>query len=170
MTAAINAPADTRPPEFDARVMSYYPHLGRFAYKLTNNKAEQEELLQETIAYILSHWTPFRPDGGFYNWITLVMRHVAQNGRRKAKVRSRYMPMVQDDRAMGAVSVPPTQIDFVSLRETLREIAPGRTGDILVRRAMGETLDVIGKDLGIGKERVRQIESKERDRLRARAA
>ncbi|MBB2819029.1 UNVERIFIED_ORG: RNA polymerase sigma factor (sigma-70 family) [Rhizobium esperanzae] len=159
-----------RPAEFDARLMNYFPHLKRLAGKLTNNKTEQEDLFQESLAYILSHWTSFRPDGGFYNWITLTMRHVAQNGRRKAQVRSRHMPTVSDERAMAAVMTPPNQADAVELNETLADLNPGRSGEIVMLRAMGETLEFIGTKYGIGKERVRQIEAQERDRLRARAA
>ncbi|MBY3543636.1 sigma-70 family RNA polymerase sigma factor [Rhizobium laguerreae] len=167
MAHAINAPADTRPAEFDARLMNYFPHLRRLAGRLSNNKTEQEDLFQDSIAYVLSHWTSFRPDGGFYNWITLCMRHVAQNGRRKSQLRSRHMPTVSDERAMAAVMTPPNQTDAVALNETLAALDPGRSGDVVMMRAMGETLDVIGTKYGIGKERVRQIEEKERNRLRA---
>lgn len=166
MAHATTAPADTRPVEFDARLMNYYPHLMRLSGRLSNNKTEQEDLFQDSIAYILAHWTSFRPDGGFYNWITLCMRHVAQNGRRKSKVRSRHMPTVSDERAMAAVMVSPNQTDSVSLNETLAALDPGRSGEIVMMRAMGETLETIGAKYGIGKERVRQIEEKERKRLK----
>lgn len=159
----------TRPPEFDARLMAYYSHLKRKAYKLTNNKSEQEELLQETVAYILSHWTSFRPDGGFYNWIILCMRHVAQNKRRRDEVRSRYAPTTNDERAMLSHPVEPSQLACVELSSTLADM-DSRHGGALLRRAMGYTLDEIGDSLGVGRERARQITEKERSRLVRAAA
>jgi RNA polymerase sigma factor (sigma-70 family) len=157
-----------RPPEFDARLMSYYPHLRRLAYKLTNSRTEQEDLMQDTIAYVLSHWTSFRPDGGFYNWITLCMRHVAQNCRRKAQLRSSYMPTVSDERAMLNCAVQPEQEKCAELSSTLADMS-GRGGRALLRRAMGDTLEQIGARIGVGRERARQITEKERLRLRAAA-
>ncbi|WP_065091472.1 sigma-70 family RNA polymerase sigma factor [Rhizobium leucaenae] len=157
-----------RPPEFDARLMAYYSHLKRRAYKLTNNKSEQEELPQDTIAYILGHWESFRPDGGFYNWIILCMRHVAQNKRRREEVRSRYAPTTNDERAMLSHPVPADQEDYADLSRTLADMN-SRNGGALLRRAMGDTLDEIGARLGVGRERARQITEKERARLRAAA-
>jgi RNA polymerase sigma factor (sigma-70 family) len=159
---------DNRPTTFDARLMSYYPHLKRLAFKLTNNKTEQEDILNESIVYILSHWTSFRPTGGFYNWITLCMRHVAQNGRRKQQVRSRHMSIVSDERALLNCAVQPSQLESMELSSILADMG-GRGGGALLHRAMGHTLDEVGAQLGVGRERARQITERERLRLRAAA-
>ncbi|KEA07509.1 sigma-70 family RNA polymerase sigma factor [Rhizobium rhizogenes] len=156
---------DNRPADFDARLMSYYPHLKRLAFKLTNNKSEQDDLFQDTVVYILSHWTSFRPEGGFYNWITLCMRHVAQNGRRKQELRSRCMPMSHDENALLRCSVQPSQLESMELSSILADMG-GRGGGALLHRAMGHTLDEVGAQLGVGRERARQITERERLRLR----
>lgn len=164
-----NEPTSTRPSEFDARLMSYYSHLNRKAFKLTKNKSDQEELLHDTITYILSHWTSFRPDGGFYNWIILCMRHIAQNKRRRDEWRSRAAAVQNDERAMLNYEVPPSQEKCLELSSTLADMG-GRNGGALLRRAMGYTLDEIGASMGVGRERARQITEKERARLTQRAA
>ncbi|WP_164903082.1 sigma-70 family RNA polymerase sigma factor [Rhizobium leguminosarum] len=157
-----------RPPEFDARLMSYYPHLRRLAGKLTNNKAEHEDLVQDSIEHILANWQKFRPDGGFYNWITFLMRNVAQEKRRKERRRSKHAFMVSDERAMASVSMAPNQIDSLELRQTLAAIPEGRDGEIVMRRAMGDTLGEIGADYGVGRERARQLEERGLALLRKR--
>ncbi|QIG68699.1 RNA polymerase sigma-70 factor protein [Rhizobium phage RHph_TM3_3_14B] len=164
----INAPDDTRPPEFDTRLMNYYPHLRRLAHKLTNSASEREDLLQDSIAHILSHWTSFRPDGGFYNWITFLMRNVAQEKRRKERRRSKHMTTTHDERAMAAVAVLPNQLDTIELREALNCMPEGRDGEIVMRRAMGDTLVEIGEDFGVGRERARQLEERGLATLRKR--
>ncbi|MDK4727442.1 sigma-70 family RNA polymerase sigma factor [Rhizobium phaseoli] len=152
--------APARPAEFDVRLMNYFPHLRRLAHKLTNSASEREDLLQDSIAYILTNWGKFRPDGGFYNWITFMMRNVAQEKRRKERRRSKHMTTTNDERAMAAVAVPPNQLDTIELREALECIPEGRDGEIVMRRAMGDTLVEIGADLGVGRERARQLEER----------
>lgn len=160
----------SRPAEFDARVMQYYPHLRRLSFKLTRNVNEQEELLHDTIAHLLENWTKFRPDGGFYNWITFMMRYLAQENRRKVRRRANRAPTVNDEKAMAAAATDPNQFDSAALREALSHLPQSRDGQVLIRRAMGDTLVEIAADYGISNERARQIESQERKRLKARAA
>lgn len=157
-----------RPGEFDARLMSYYPHLNRLAFTLSNNKSEQEDLLQDSIAYILTNWTKFRSDGGFYNWITFMVRNVAQEKRRKVLRRAKGMPTTNDERAMAAVAVQPNQLDRIELGEALDSLPEGRDGEIVMRRAMGDTLAEIGEAYGVGRERARQLEARGLELLRKR--
>ena len=160
--------APARPAEFDARLMNYFPHLRRLAHKLTNSASEREDLLHDSIAYILTNWGKFRPDGGFYNWITFMMRNVAQEKRRKERRRSKHMTTTHDERAMASVAVLPNQLDTIELREALNCMPEGRDGEIVMRRAMGDTLVEIGADLGVGRERARQLEERGLALLRKR--
>lgn len=165
----MSAANDNRPAEFDARVMQYYPHLRNLSFKLTRNTLEQEDLLNETIARPLENWTKFRPDGGFYNWITFMMRSYAQEKRRTEKRRAKRAPMVNDEKALAAAATMPNQFDSAALREALDRVPESRDGTVLIRRAMGDTLVEIAADYGISNERARQIESQERKRLKRAA-
>lgn len=158
-------PAPNRPVEFDARVMSYQPHLRRLANKLSNNRSEADDLVQDTLLYLFGHWASFRPDGGFYKWITLCMRHVAQNGRRSAARRAKHMRPVDYD--MQDLSVPPNQLDHLHLVDALNMLGSHRHGAVLIKRAMGDGLKEIGAETSTGVEWVRQREVRARRDLLA---
>ncbi|MBX5010866.1 sigma-70 family RNA polymerase sigma factor [Rhizobium lentis] len=165
----MEAANDNRPAEFDARVMQYKQGLEALASKLTNTKEEREDLVTDTIIYCLGHWRSFRPEGGFYNWLYWSMRGVLSL-RRDAARRQLKIVADEDGRLLAGRAVDPSQIHHVELVETL-ETMDTREGQILLRRVMtDDKLHEIGADLGISKERVRQLEEQERDRLRARAA
>lgn len=149
---------DNRPADFDARLLGYMPHLKRLASRLCNNADEREELVQESLAYILSHWTSFRPDGGFYNWITLCMRHKAQDKRRREAKRKTRITFVDDEESMVAASYLPNQLDRLELLQTLEQLDSNRHGEVVLRRAMGEGLREIADEYGVSKERIRQRE------------
>ena len=64
----------------------------------------------------------------------------------------------------GETTTQPRQEDYAELSHTLARLT-GRSGEVLTRRAMGETLEEIGNDLGVTRERVRQIENAARAKL-----
>lgn len=159
---------DNRPAEFDARVMQYVPGLRKMAANRVPMQY-REDLVTDTIICALAHWKNFREDGGMWNWLAWQMRGILKNEATKAALRAKHIQFVPIEDHM-RFSVPPTQLDHVELSQTL-DVMDTREGAILLRRAMSdESLDEIGVDFGISGERVRQIESKERNRLRARAA
>ncbi|MBB5664772.1 RNA polymerase sigma factor (sigma-70 family) [Rhizobium leguminosarum] len=162
-TAANDNP-EGRPPEFDARIMQYKRGLEALARKLTRNAEEREDLVTDTIIYCLRNWRGYREDGGFYNWMYWSMRGVLSLRRDATR---RRLAIVDDPegRLMAMRGTLPTQMDHVELTQTLAAMSE-RGGDVVIRRAMGETLPVIAADLGVTAERVRQIEEKELTALR----
>lgn len=156
----MNAPAnDNRPPEFDARVMAYRPGLFNLAGKLGARGEERVDLVTDTIIEALEKWQNFREDGGFYNWLYWTMRGRLTNQRKRKTLN--VCEMTEEVVEINSCIDPP-QYDYMALSDTIRCLPRGRNGSVLLRRAMGETLQVIGDDLGIGKERVRQIEQNSR--------
>ncbi len=88
------------------------------------------------------------------------MRGVAANQRIKKRVN-----FVHNDRQMETAHVPADQERAVIAKDIL-DRATGREGAILLRRGMGFSLEEIGIDIGLCRERVRQLEDKGRSRLR----
>lgn len=158
------AVSDNRPAEIDARIMQYLPGLNVLARKLTRNAEEREDLVTDTIIYCLRNWRSYREDGGFYNWMYWSMRGVLSLRRDATR---RRLAIVEDPegRLMALRGTAPTQMDHVELTQTLAAMSE-RGGGVVIRRAMGDGLAEIGVDLGLCKERVRQIEEKELTALR----
>lgn len=155
MTQHTPANDNIRPTSFDAALMKYQPGLARLASRL--RPEDPESLLQDLNVFALSRHTNFRgdptqPKSGFWNWLQLNMRSMAQSERRKP------VP------PKGETTTQPIQEDYTELSRTLARLT-GRSGEVLTRRAMGCTLEEIGTDLGVTRERVRQIENAARAKL-----
>lgn len=160
-----NHNVECRPASFDAKLMQYRPGLLKLAGKFTKTREERNDLVTDTIIYCLRNWQSFREDGGFWNWLYWSMRGVVGNKKEGVKAR---ITLVQDSDGVFAATrgIAPSQLDYVELCQTLRKMNT-RAGGVVMRRAMGDTLPEIGSDIGVTAERVRQIEEKERNRLRA---
>lgn len=146
---------NTRSSSFDAALLKYQPGLARLANRL--RPEDPESLLQDLNVFALSRHTNFRgdptqPKSGFWNWLQLNMRALAQQQRR--------CPVPPK----GETTTQPTQEDYAELSRTLARLT-GKGGEVLTRRAMGCTLEEIGKDYGVTRERVRQIENATRAQL-----
>lgn len=146
---------NTRPSSFDAALLKYQPGLARLASRL--RPEDPESLLQDLNVFALSRHTNFRgdpsqPKSGFWNWLQLNMRSMAQSQRRRS------VP------PKGEITTQPIQEDYAELSRTLARLT-GRSGAVLTRRAMGETLEEVGNVLGVSRERVRQIENAARAKL-----
>jgi RNA polymerase sigma factor (sigma-70 family) len=143
--------------------------MRKLAAKLLRDKDERADLVTDTIIHCLGHWRGYREDGGFWNWIYWCMRGVHSNKRMQ---RDRHPRLVEDpDGAiMDSRYTSPSQITHVELSQTL-DTMNTRAGKVLLRRAMtDDTLLEIAADMGISKERVRQLETQERERLLAARA
>ena len=57
--------------------------LLRFAYKLTSNREEANDLLQETSLKALGNEEKYTPDTNFKGWIYTIMRNIFINNYRK---------------------------------------------------------------------------------------
>lgn len=155
----------TRPKEFDDRVMQYLPGLRGLANKLGLRGEEADDLVTETVIEVLERWQNYREGGGFWNWLYWTMRGRHTNARDKKKLPMSQRPI--DDYEY-SLSTLPSQEGYAELSCTLSRLT-GRNGSVLVHRAMGDTLDEVGAIIGVNRERVRQIEMAEREKLRAAA-
>jgi RNA polymerase sigma factor (sigma-70 family) len=155
-----------RPAEFDARVMRYWPGLWNLAGELGARGEERQDLVTETVMEALKKWENYREGGGFYKWLYWMMRGIWSNSQR-SKMRSPMTDLPVEEYEQRLVTQP-TQEHYVELSQALSRMTAGRRGNVLVRRAMGESLREIGADIGVGPEGVRQLELRERKMLQAR--
>lgn len=160
-------PSD-RPPEFDARLLSYLPGMKKLAYKFGYKGDDAAELVQETMTYALEHWQNFREEGGFYSWVAFQMRGVISNSTWTRKNRQRLMDEAFPEESRSSLTMP-NQEQYAELCGTLRRVT-GRDGGVLIRLAMGDQLAEIAGDMGVSRERARQLGARARARLVREAA
>lgn len=157
-------PPTHRPAAFDARVLAYAPGLRSLAYKLGHRGEAAEDLVTDTIIDALHRWRSYREDGGLWRWLELMMLPRSREARRRV-AKEKEVRVDIGDGAELVMGVGPTQECSADLSSAVVKLS-GRRGRVLLRRAMGEDLQEIGKELGISCERVRQIEEAARTALR----
>jgi len=157
----MHAVNDNRPPAFDSALLAYQPGMRRLASKLGYRGSDAADLVTDTIAYCLEHWTNFRgATDKMWNWIYWQMRGIVKNSRSKRRVM-----MVVAGQAYENAETSANQVDVAHAGQVVSLLA-GRAGDMTIRLAMGDTLEEIARQHGVSRERVRQIVEKERERVR----
>jgi RNA polymerase sigma-70 factor (ECF subfamily) len=68
---------------FQKDLVSMQDELLRFAYKLTANRDEADDLLQETSLKALDNEDKYAPDTNFKGWMYTIMRNIFINNYRK---------------------------------------------------------------------------------------
>ncbi|NDV57719.1 RNA polymerase sigma factor [Bacteroides sp. 519] len=68
---------------FRESLVSVQSDLLHFAYKLTSNSEEANDLLQETSLKVLDNEDKFTPDTNFKGWVYTIMRNIFINNYRK---------------------------------------------------------------------------------------
>lgn len=154
----------SRPKEFDARVMAYKPGLHKLAKRYRHKKEDQVDLVTDTIIYALGAWQNFREDGGLWAWLTFCMRGLVSNDAKKADARKGIRFVALTDAARQP-STAPSQQHHVELTDALRRLRRIKGGNVVLRRAMGDTLRDIGERRGVSTTRVEQIANKARAKL-----
>ena len=69
--------------KFRKELLEVQSELQRFAYKLTVDKEEANDLLQETSLKALDNMDKYAPDTNFKGWVYTIMRNIFINNYRK---------------------------------------------------------------------------------------
>ena len=86
--------------DFDKALVALQNELHCFAYKLTADKDEAENLLQETMLRTLDNKDNFDSDANFKGWMYTIMRNAFINNCRTKKIRGNlyvYHFLLRDD-------------------------------------------------------------------------
>lgn len=161
---------NTRPAEFDRQLALAYPRLLKRAARFSGEPAV---LANQAMLLALTRWQTFRqtpgnPYHGFYTWLCWVMMGGASDTRRKI---SRRIVTVSSDAMpdLPVRAVRASQEAATDLPRVLAVLRP-REREVLLRRAAGDKLIEIGEDMGVTRERVRQIEEGARAKVLALVA
>jgi RNA polymerase sigma-70 factor (ECF subfamily) len=83
-------PADGRHAAFQAEALQHLDAVYRYAYTLTRERSEAEDLTQDTFLQALRHWDQFRPGTNARAWLFTICRNLFLRQRER---RAREEPM-----------------------------------------------------------------------------
>jgi len=156
--------------DFNKRLVDWLPFLRKIARRMERRAQDREDLVNETVAVSVARRRTFNPSGSFPAWLAFQMRERVKHMRRQRSVSAISYSSDGDGGAQSTVidrvGEPPRQDNIVELSQALERME-GRGKTVLLRRAMGDELHDIGDEWGITRERVRQIEARAREKLRA---
>ncbi|KIQ05048.1 hypothetical protein RU07_02290 [Agrobacterium tumefaciens] len=155
-----------RPDGFDAALEKQLPVLRRYARRLAKTSDAAEELLHEAVADILrrAHTCRMETFKTWSNWAVYGVFSTMAKARTTQKRTANVVSTSAFSELPG--SAKSSQHESAELSSVLG-LLRGREGDMTLRVAMGETLEEIGRDYGLGRERVRQLVERERARVSA---
>lgn len=91
---------------FETEVLPHVDRLFRLAMWLDRDRAEAEDLVQETLRQALESFHRFTPGTNCRAWLVSILQHLRSN-RRRARGRSPLVEDAEDAFAQAAVFVPP---------------------------------------------------------------
>lgn len=166
MAPPLRAANTNRPAEYDRQVIAYTPYVRRMAYWWCSRhpaNGDPADFVQDVMTEAFHRYPLYNTQFTFGVWMRFICRVIMDRRKKKSmtyEARARHVP---DDGAM-AIGVPANQQECAELSQVLARLT-GRGGEIIVRCAMGDELGEIGADLGISKERVRQLKNVARSGL-----
>jgi RNA polymerase sigma-70 factor (ECF subfamily) len=184
LTARFRADA---PPALEELMAQYHARLYAFAYRLTRNHHDAEDVVQETYLRALRAAPSFRGDAALSSWLYIIVRNVAHNRywywrRRKGDVTvSLDSPALSADvEAWRNVSLPDERAEFErhelehrigagmeQLSERDRRILQLRTRDHASYEEMARTLGIkigsVKSRLARARQRLRRLVEAEDD-------
>jgi RNA polymerase sigma factor (sigma-70 family) len=164
----------TRPAAYDKLLVDYMPFARKCANRLATLYGDDaDEIVQDFYVDACHRWASYDAENyKFGTWVFHVVRNVAMNRKNARRAKRRTCVEMRVDDTMDSsklqtwTSAPPTQHDYAELSAVLGQLSGTRDSEALMRRAMGDELWEIANDMGISRERVRQISERERERLR----
>jgi RNA polymerase sigma-70 factor (ECF subfamily) len=91
---------------FEREALPHVDRLFRLAMWLERNRAEAEDLLQETMMRALQSFHRFQPGTNCRAWLTTILQHVRSN-RRRSRMRSPLVDDPDDRIGLATPFVPP---------------------------------------------------------------
>lgn len=154
-------PANTnRPPDYDRQVLAYTPFVKRTAYKWCSRhpaNGEPADFCQDVMTEAFHRASHYDEKYTFGVWMRFICRVIMDRRKKKLETYEARARHVDHAETFG-LGYEAVQDSRTELSQVLARMS-GRGGEILVRCAMGEELGEIANDMGISKERVRQLKN-----------
>jgi RNA polymerase sigma-70 factor (ECF subfamily) len=110
---------------FEGEVLPHADRLFRLAMWFERNRADAEDVVQETMIQALRSFHRFQPGTNCRAWLTTILQHIVSN-RRRAKGRSIVMNDPDDRIAHAVAFVPPIPQDLTDelVLSSMRRLPP----------------------------------------------
>lgn len=170
-SAASVAPGAWQPPSWDDIVAEHSSRVYRWAYRLTGNPHDAEDLTQDVFVRVFRSLSTYRP-GSFEGWLHRITTNLFLDGVRRA-ARARTWPLDDDgaaDRIPDSVGDPSQLAHDARLDHDLQQALDGLSSDfravVMLADVEGRSSDEIGRMLGIKPGTVRSRLHRGRRQLR----
>ncbi|TNE53476.1 MAG: RNA polymerase sigma factor [Bacteroidetes bacterium] len=88
---------DGRAEQFEQEFLAFRPQLKSYLFRLTTNRQDAEDLLQDTFIRVVNKIETFRGDAGFKTWVFQIATNLARDHHRvKARWGEDWMDLVKD--------------------------------------------------------------------------
>jgi RNA polymerase sigma-70 factor (ECF subfamily) len=168
---------------FDQLVTRYSAQIYNFAYRMTNNRDDAEDIYQEAFLHAFRGIGSFRADSAFSTWLYRIVRNVYldEMKRRRARPYASLEENIQTEDGSIARDVQddaPTPEEAVQINERRRAVhraisqLPETQREILILYEMNqhsyeEIATILGINVGTVKSRLNRARRSLRDRLLA---
>lgn len=148
-------------------LMEHHNRLEKFAYKLTRNKADAEDLLQSTLLRAIEKKHLFQEGTNLFSWTSKIMYNMFVSGyRRKVKFESQYDPEnhIQN---MCVEESQSTQMEFDDVNRAMNDLSEEHSEIIKLVCIQGKQYAEVAEEINIPVGTVRSRLSRAREALQA---
>lgn len=142
---------------YDAALLEHQPLIRRLAHGYCGQhpyNGEPDDFAQDVCELALARAKNYRATYKFATWIHYLAGWVATNRKQLASAKRRTGRTVA---VPDSLAVAPRQHDYTELSDALRRLPGTREAGVALRVAMGDEGPEIANDMGISRERVRQL-------------
>ncbi|TQF82232.1 sigma-70 family RNA polymerase sigma factor [Elioraea sp. Yellowstone] len=151
------SPADPGEAAFRAELIALLPQLRAFARFLARDRAEAEDLVQETTLRALAAWGQYQPGTNLRAWLFAIQRNLFRQGLRRRR------PQGEPAEERGAPPGQDAHMAMGELARALRRLPPAQREAILLVGAQGfsyeEAAAICATAVGTMKARVSRARS-----------
>ncbi len=146
-------------------LLEHTDRLEKFAYKLTRNKADAEDLLQGTLLRAIEKKHLFEEDSNLYSWASKIMyNNFVSAYRRKTKFETQYDPEPYIERQSMAASQD-VEMEVCDVQNAMEELSDEHREILIMVCAKGMAYAEVSEALQIPVGTVRSRLSRAREAL-----
>ena len=156
-------PSSAPQPRWRDEVVAMIPVLRAFAWSLSHNSADADDLVQDTLIKAWTHRSKFEPGTNLRAWLFTILRNTYYT----SVVRRRREVADEDDQHAAGLSAEPSQewsVTLHSLQSALRQLPEEHREALILVGAAGltyeEAAEVCGCALGTIKSRVNRARAR----------
>jgi RNA polymerase sigma-70 factor (ECF subfamily) len=160
---------DGDPDAFGQLVARYYDACWRFAYHMLGERADAEDVIQETFLRAYLALARYDERDQFRGWLFRILTNQCRNALTSRGRRARRF--IQDDAALDGAAAPPsgppTGMQDATLSKALAQLDPAQREALLLKYAEGLEYTEMSAMTGVGESALKMRVKRGSERLRA---